>query len=38
MGYHNFWAMFWVQKVPASHIELYHLISERKANGYRIKP
>ena len=29
--------MFWDQRVSASHIELYQLIPERKANGCRIR-
>ena len=38
MGYHYFRAMFWDQKVSTSHIELYQLLPERKANGFRIRP
>ena len=37
MCYHYFWFMFWDQKVSASHIELYQLIPETKANGCRIR-
>ena len=38
MGYHYFWAVFWNQKVSASHIELYQLIPERKTSGCSIRP
>ena len=38
MGYYYFWAMFWDQKVSASHIEFYQLIPERKTSGCSITP
>ena len=38
MGYHYCWAMFWDQKVFASHIELYQLIPERRTSGYGNRP
>ena len=38
MSYHYFWAMFWDQKIPASHIELNQLIPEWKTSGCNIRP
>ena len=34
----SLWAMFWGQKISASHIELYQLIPERKTSGCKIRP
>ena len=33
MGYHYFGAMFWDQKVSASHTELYQFTPKRKMSG-----